>query len=273
MLSFVTWITEPLQHGFFVRALIAAVLVLAGASMLGFGILSRRYAYLGQGVSQSMLTGIAIGAFAGVNSTVAAFVAAVAAAALINRLGAVKGLGSDAAVAVVASAGLSLGVALISADRTRAVNLTNLLFGNVLGVTWPEVFTLAFAVTLAVVFSVIFGRRLALSALAPQVAAAHGVNVARLEMFRLVVIALVTSASVQVVGVTLVVAALVIPAATAALITSTLGAAHVAAGAIGAFTAVFGLFLSYWFDISSGPAVVLTGTGIYLGALLLRQLR
>lgn len=261
------WVSDPLQLSFFVRALVAAVLVMAGGSVLGFGVLTRRYAYLGQGVSQSMLGGVAIGAGVGVGANVSAFVGAVTAAALIGLLGRVRGLGADAAVAVVASAALSVGVAVISADRSRAVNLNNLLFGNVLGVSWSEVALLAVAVGAAAVFSVTNGRRLALASLAPAVAVAHGVNVRRLELARLVTLALVTAASVQVVGVTLVVAALVLPAATAAAITRTLGGAHVAAAAAGVTSGVAGLYLSYWYDIPSGPAVVLTGTGLYLAVL------
>jgi len=268
-----TWLTEPFQHGFFLRAVLAAVFVLIAASMLGFGTLTKRYAYLGQGVSQSMLAGIAVGTVAGLNGTFSAFVAAVIAALLIAAVGKVNGLGPDAAVAIISSAGLSVGVALISADRTRAVNLNNLLFGNVLGVTWTEVFILAGAATFTSIFCVLNGRRLALSALAPDVAAAHGVPVRRLEMQRLLVVALATSASVQVVGVTLVVAALVIPAATASLLTRTLGATHVVAVVAGAFSAFSGLLISYWFDVASGPAVILTATVLYAATLILRTSR
>jgi manganese/iron transport system permease protein len=270
MTDILTWLTEPFQHSFYIRAVLASFLVLVAASILGFGILTKKFSYLGQGVSQSMLAGIAIGTFAGSNATLSAFVAAIISAVLIANLGRVRGLGADAAVAIVASTGLSLGVALISADRSRSVNLTNLLFGNVLGVTWPEVVALAAAATVATTFSVYNGRKLALSALSSDVATAHGIAVKNLEMQRLVVISLVTSASVQVVGVTLVVAALVIPAATAALVTSTVGGAHTAATAVGAFTALAGLYISYWFDVASGPAVVLTSAVLYTIALLSR---
>jgi ABC-type Mn2+/Zn2+ transport system permease subunit len=264
---------EPLASGFFVRGLAAAVLVMIGGAALGFGVLTRRYAYLGQGVSQSMLAGIAVGATVGAGATISAFAAAVVAAALISLLGRVRGLGPDAAVAVVASAAMSVGVAIISADRTRAVNLNNLLFGNVLGVTWNEVVILSVAVVAASTFTFTQGRRLALASIAPSVALAHGVNVRRIEMYRLVTLALVTAAAVQIVGVTLVVAALVLPAATAAVFTRTLGTAHTAAVACGVVVAVAGLYLSYWRDLASGPSVVIAGTVLYAASLLVSSFR
>lgn len=266
-------ITDPLATSFFIRGLVAAVVVMVGGAVLGFGVLTRRYAYLGQGVSQSMLAGVAIGTITGVSATISAFLAAIMAAALISLLGRVRGLGADAAVALIASAAMSIGVAVISADRSRAVNLNTLLFGNVLGVTWNEVAILGSSVLAATAFSVGQGRRLALAAISPQVALAHGVDVRRLEMYRLVTMSLVTAASVQIVGVTLVVAALVLPAATAALITRTLGVAHLAAVCVAVTVAVAGLYVSYWYDIASGPAIVITGTALYALALVTGALR
>ena len=268
-----SFITDPLTNSFFVRGIIAAVLVMAGGGILGFGVITRRYAYLGQGVSQSMLAGVALGTIVGVGSTIAAFIAAVTAAGLISRLGRVRGLGADASVAIVASAAMSVGVTVISADRSRAVNLNNLLFGNVLGVTWSEVAILGTAVVTASTFTLVQGRRLALASISPSVAQAHGINVRRLELMRLVTLSLVTAASVQIVGVTLVVAALVIPAAIASLFARTLGASHLVATWSGVLIAILGLYLSFWFDVASGPAVVMTGTALYAASLLGTGLR
>jgi ABC-type Mn2+/Zn2+ transport system permease subunit len=272
MSSALTWLTEPYQFGFFVRGLITAVLVLIGGAMLGFGVLTRRTAYFGQGVSQAMLAGVALGASFSLGSTVSAFAAALVAAALITLLARTGRIGTDAAIAVVSSALFSIGVVVISSDRSRAVNLTNLLFGNVLGVTWSELAVLAVAVAGASCFSIYHGRQLALAAIAPQVAAAHGVPVRRLELLRQLTLALVTAASVQVVGVTLVVAALVLPAAVGTVLTRTLGGAHVVAVTAACITGVAGLYVSYWFDLASGPAVVLTGTTLYLAALIVARL-
>jgi iron/zinc/copper transport system permease protein len=272
MTSILTWVSEPLQLGFFVRGLLTAVLVLIGGAMLGFGILTRRSAYFGQGVSQAMLAGVALGSALSLGATISAFVAAIGAAVLITLLARTGRLGTDASIAIVSSALFSVGVVVISFDRTRAVNLMNLLFGNVLGVTWTELLFLAVAVTGASLFSIGHGRRLALAAIAPPVATAHGVAVRRLELFRQLTLALVTAASVQVVGVTLVVAALVLPAAVGTTLSRTLGGTHLLAVAAACVTGVVGLYVSFWFDLASGPAVVLTATVLYLAALTTARL-
>ena len=137
-----------------------------------------------------------------------------------------------------------------------------------LGVTWTELAILATAVLFASTFSVVNGRKLALCASAPQVAVAHGLHVRRLELFRLLTLALVTAAAVQVVGVTLVVAALVLPAAVGAALTRTLGSAHLVAVLAAVLFGVVGLYVSFWSDLPSGPAVVLTGTAMYMVAVI-----
>lgn len=256
--------------GFFTRGLVAALLVMVGGGILGFGVLTRRFAYLGQGISQSMLAGVAIGSILGLNSTIAAFAGALAAALMIASLARVRGLGSDASVAIVASMAMSIGVAIISTNRSKSVNLNNLLFGNVLGATWGEVILLGIFVTLASSFAVLQGRRLALAAINPLVAEAHGINVGRIEFYRLVTLAMITAGSVQIVGVTLVVAALVLPPAIASLFCRTLGGTHIVAMIAGLMMGVIGLYLSYWYDIPSGPAVVITGTLLYGFSLGLR---
>lgn len=263
-----TFFSEPLTTGFFLRGLVAALLVMAGGAVLGFGVLTKRHAYLGQGVSQSMLAGVAIGSIIGLNTTIAAFAAAAGSAAIISSLARVRGIGSDASVAIVASASMSIGVAIISADRSRAVNLNNLLFGNVLGVTWLEVVLLGFIVTLASIFALTQGRKLALASISPVVAQAHGVNVRRIELYRLLTLSMVTAGSVQIVGVTLVVASLVLPPAIASLFARTLGGTHLLAIWVAISIAVIGLYLSYWYNIASGPAVVISGTALYSLSLL-----
>lgn len=263
-------ITEPLANSFFIRGIIAAILVMIGGAVMGFGVITKRYAYLGQGVSQSMLAGVALGAVLGTGSTISAFIAAIIAATIISKLSKVKALGADTSVAIIASAAMSIGVIIISSDRSRNVNLNNILFGNVLGVSKTDLLILTLSVVTASSFNIINGRRLALACMSPSVAQAHGVNVRRIELQRLLMLSLVTAASVQIVGVTLVVAALVIPAATASLLTRTLGSAHLLAAIIATLIAIFGLYLSYWFDLASGPSVVITGTIIYTLAHFLK---
>jgi ABC-type Mn2+/Zn2+ transport system permease subunit len=260
-------VTEPLKLRFFQFGLLAAILAMAAGAAVGFPVVMKREAYFGQGVGQAMIAGVAVGAFLDLPAAPSAFLGAAVAAVLITLLGRRRLVGSDTAIAVVASTAFALGVAVISSDRERGINVSNVLFGNVLGVTGGDVLTLLVATVVAWLFTWWAGRRLALSAAVPQVAAAHGVPVARLEFLRTLVLALVTATTVQVVGVTLVVVALVFPAATASLLARTLASTQVTALLTGVLTGAVGMYISYWTDIASGPAIVLTAAGALILAV------
>ena len=93
----------------------------------------------------------------------------------------------------------------------------------------------------------------------------------RAEFFRtllLVLLALTIVVSMQTVGVGLAAAMLVTPGATAYLLTRRLPAMMVVSGVIGAVSAIVGLYASYYLNIASGAAVVLTATFFFLLAFL-----
>jgi ABC-type Mn2+/Zn2+ transport system permease subunit len=254
---------EPLQLQFFQLGLLAAVLTLLAGAGVGFTVVLRRETYFGQGVGQAMIAGVAVGTF----FELPAAAGSLAAAAMIAVLARFRRVESDTAIAVVASSAFALGVAVISSDRERGVNITNVLFGNVLGVTVADVATLALAALAAWGLALLAVRRLTLISAAPRVAVAHGVAVARLELARTVTLAGVTAAAVQVVGVTLVVVALVLPAATAALVARTLLGFHAVAASAAVLVGVVGMYVSYWSDIASGPAIVLTAAAVFSATL------
>lgn len=271
--SWVGVLTDPLALRFFVFGLLASALALLAGAAAGFGVVLRGESYLGQGIGQAMIAGVAVGSLLGAGVTPAAFAGAALAAICITLISRSKLLRVDTVIAVVSSTSFSLGVAVISSNRSSSVNITNVLFGNVLGVGGTDVLLLGLVALLAWGFAVFTTRRLTLAACAPSVAVAHRAGSARLGAARVLVLAVVVAASVQVVGVTLVVVALVFPAATASLTTRTLFASHLVAAVVACCAALIGMYVSYWADIASGPAIVRTATVLLLAAALLSMLR
>ena len=262
-------VLEPLGYEFFPRALLAAVLVLVLGSLAGPGVRARRQVYLGHGVSQAMLLGVAVAAVQGTRSwlvPLAATLAAVVAAGLVALLE--RHLESDVAIAVTGSGMLAVGVTVLSVLRERTVNVSNLLFGNVLGVSWSDVAVLGATVVVTGVFYISAARRLALLGVSRDVAVAHGVRVRRLEVVQTIAVAASVAAFVQVAGTLLAVSALVLPTAIAQLRSRTLVSVHVIGALAAIFAAVTGLYVSYWTDIPSGPATSLVLTAVLLVALV-----
>lgn len=258
---------DPFEFAFFGRALLAAVLVGAVTGALGPFVIVRRMAYIGQGLSQSVLggVGIALTYGAGLYSGAAAATLVAATAIYVTRR---RGVPADTAIGIVASTMFAAGVAVISANRDRSLNIANLLFGNILGVTRNDLILVAVVVAVTTGLLAVNYKQLLAATHNPTVAAAHGVRVGRMEILFNLLLALAVVTALQVLGVLLVAATLLLPAATSSLVYRSFGRLVVGSIGMGVAMGVVGLYISYYHDIASGPAIVLTGAAVFLTVAL-----
>jgi ABC-type Mn2+/Zn2+ transport system permease subunit len=262
------WLAAPLAYEFMQRGLLASLIVGVLCAVVGCYVVLRSMAFLGDAMAHAILPGVAIAYLLKGDLTVGALVAAVAVAlgiGLLSRRGTIK---EDTAIGILFAAALSLGVVLISTIRTYAVDLTHILFGNVLGVSTGNLWlTIGLSVVVLGVVVLLYKPFLVL-AFDPVLAATLRLPAELLRHLLLILLALTIVVSMQTVGVGLVAAMLVTPAATAYLVTRRLGAMMLVSASIGALSSVAGLYFSYYANVASGAAVVLTATAIFLVVFL-----
>jgi ABC-type Mn2+/Zn2+ transport system permease subunit len=258
------WLAEPLAFDFMQRGLAASVMVGVLCALVGCYVVLRSMAFLGDALAHAILPGVAVSYLLKGNLIFGALGAAVAVAlgiGLFSRRGRIR---EDTAIGILFAAALALGVAMISTMKTYAVDLTHILFGNVLGVSREDLWLTA-ALGLVVVCTVLLlYKQFLLISFDPVLAKTLGLRVELLRNLLLVLIAVTVVVSLQSVGVGLVAAMLVTPAATAHLLTRRLPVMMALAAGIGAVSSVAGLYLSYSIDIASGAAVVLVSTLIFV---------
>jgi len=258
------WLTMPLRYGFMQRGLLAALMVGVLCAVVGCYVVLRSMAFLGDAISHAILPGVAVAYLLKGNLLVGALFAAVAVAlgiGFFSRLGKVK---EDTAIGILFAAALALGVALISTIRTYAVDLTHILFGNVLGVSTGDLrLTAGLGLVILTTVVALYKEFLVIS-FDPVLAATLRLPAELLRNLMLVLLALAIVVSLQTVGVGLVAAMLVTPAATAYLVTRRLPAMMLLSAALGAFSGVAGLYASFYLNVASGAAIVLVATGVFL---------
>ena len=262
------WLTQPFTLEFMQRALIASLIVGVVCSVLGCFVVLRAMAFLGDALAHAILPGVAIAYLLGANLLAGALVAALVVAVgigLFSRRGAVK---EDTAIGILFAAALALGVVLISTVRSYAVDLTHILFGNVLGVSTGDLWLTGIlaAAVLATVF--LLYKEFLLSSFDPVLAHTLGRRPELLRFVMLILLALTVVVSLQTVGVGLVAAMLVTPAATAYLLTRRLSRMMALSAVVGAASSVAGLYFSYYLNVASGAAVVLTATVVFMVAFV-----
>ena len=259
------------EYAFAERALAAAVIVGLLCGLLGFFVILRRLAFIGVGISHSAIGGVAVGLMLGVDPGLSAAVFSVAVALGMFSVARDRRLGEDAIIGVFLSASMALGLLLVGMHHGYQKDLFAYLFGSLLSVSSGDLVTLgALAAIVASVIAVSF-REMLFIAFDDEVARAYNRPVDLLDAVLIVVLALTVVAGVRVVGVLLVEALLVVPAATAALWTLDFRRQVALSMALGAASAVSGLWLSNAFDVPAGAAIVLVAVSTFFLSWLLRR--
>jgi ABC-type Mn2+/Zn2+ transport system permease subunit len=210
---------------------------------------------------------------AGLLVVIGALVAAIVVALGIGFFTRGSTIKEDTAIGILFAAALSLGVALITSIQSYAVDLTHILFGDVLGVSPADLWLIA-GLSLLILLSVgLFYKQFLVISFDPVLAATLRLPAELLRNFMLVLLALTVVVSLQTVGVSLAAAMLVTPAATAYLLTRRLWPMMLLSAAIGAVSSIMGLYVSYYVNIVSGSAIVLIATAFFLLAFIWKRMR
>lgn len=277
MVKLLQWLVEPLQYAFMVRGLIAAVLVGIVCAVVGTYVVLRGMAFFGDALAHAILPGVAVGYLIGGGERGplfwAGFVTAILASLGIGALTKNSKIKEDTAIGIIFAGSFALGIALISTVRSYSVDLTHFLFGDVLGVSGDSLLLTALFGGLILITVAAFYKEFMVLSFDPILAATLRLPARFFEYLLLILIAVAIVVSLQTVGVALMVAMLVTPAATAYLLTKRLPVMMALAAGIAAFSGVVGLYLSYYWSVASGAAIVLTCTAIFCGVWAIQARR
>lgn len=258
------WLTDPISYAFMQRSLLASMMVGILCAVIGCYVVLRGMAFMGDALAHAILPGIAIAYLLHGSLLLGGLIAAIIVALGIGFFSRQGELKEDTAIGILFAAALALGVALISTIRTYATDLTHILFGNVLGVSPSDLWLTAGMSGGVLVAIFLFYKELLVISFDPVLAATLRLPAELLRNFLLVLLALTVVVSLKTVGVGLVAAMLVTPGATAYLLTRRLPAMMAVAAVIGAISGITGMYLSFYANIASGAAVVLTASAIFL---------
>jgi len=259
----------PLEHAFFLRALLAAVIVGTVCAVVGTYVVLRGLAFIGDAISHAAFPGV-VGAFLlKVPFLLGAGIAAIGTALAIGYVSRRSRLRTDTTIGVLFAGTFALGVFLFSTIEGYVADLFSFLFGYLLSTSNDDLIALVLLGGFVLATVAILWKELLYATFDPLGAAAAGVRVDWLESLFLALVAVTIVISLQAVGIILVVAMLVTPAATAQLLAVRFGRMMAIAVAIGIGSAIAGLYLSFWLDAASGATIVLVMTAAFLLAFAL----
>jgi zinc/manganese transport system permease protein len=259
----------PWALGFMRRALAGCLALSVSGPPLGVFLVLRRMSLMSDVLQHGILPGIALGAIAGGLSVWAmglgGVLAGLGVALLAGWLARATAGREDSQLAGVYLLALAAGVALVSARR--GVDLTQLLFGSVLGVDDAALLAMAAVATVVLPALALIWRPLVLESFDPGFLAAAGGRGGLWHLGFLALVVLCVVAGFVALGTLMSVGLMMLPAVAARHFSPGLGGQVRAAVALAATASCAGLLLSFHADIPAGPAIVLAAGALWLAAL------
>ncbi len=261
------WILEPLSYEFMRNAVIIGVLIGILCPVVGIYLIVQRMSLLGDVMAHSVLPGLAIAFYLKINILIGAFTSGMISAVLIAWLRSQTRVKVDAVMALMFSSFFALGVMLITMLRQK-VDLDSFLFGNILSVTTDDVWRTAIITVVILAIAKLVYKEMLFYTFDPVGAEAMGLPVNLIYLGLMAAVTLTIIASMQTVGVVLVVSMLIGPGITAYLLVKELHQIMGLGAVLGIAASMSGMYASYYFNVPSGPAIVLLNMTFFLLALM-----
>jgi len=248
-------ITDAFEPAFMQRALLAGLVAVVATSLVGTWVVLRGLSFLGDALAHGVIPGIALAVLWGFSPILGALVAALIMSGLVTFVSSRTAVREDTGIGLLFVGMLSLGIIIVSRAGSFSTEVTSLLFGDVLGVTWEDVRGQAVAASIVVIATVVLYRPFLALTFNRDKATSLGMRPGAAHLALLTLLAVSIVASFQAVGTLLVFGLLVGPPATATLVARKVPIVMIASTLFGAAAVVLGLFVSYHWDTAAGATI------------------
>jgi len=266
------WLTAPFELAFQQRALVGGSLAAIALALVGTWVVIRGMSFLGDALVHGVVPGIALAILLDFNVLIGAVAAVVVMLFGINLVHRQTAFSEDTSIGLLFVGMLGIGVILISRTESYAGNLTEILFGDALGVTSGDIALLGVLSVITLIVSALLYRPFLVLSFNEQKSQLLGLRPRLAHGALLALLALAIIGSYQTVGTLLVFGLLVGPPATAALIVRRVPLMMLLASAIGVLSVFAGLIISYHADTSGSATIAVFPILLFFAVLGVRSL-
>ncbi len=273
MTELLAQVREAVQYGFVQRAVIAGCFMALGCSFLGVFLVLRRFSLIGDGLAHVSFATVAIGLLLHAQPMVVSIPLVALASLAILELNEKAKVFGDAAIGLVSSFGIALGVIIASTAGGFNVDLFSYLFGNILSVSAFEVRLTAVISVIVVLVTVLFYHDLFSITFDEDYARVTGIKVRAVNKLLIVLTSLVIVLGIKIVGTMLVSSLIILPAISALQVVRSFRATIALAGIFAVLSVLVGIFVSYVLDYPSGATIVMVNFVFFIGSFLYGKIK
>ncbi len=273
MMNIFQQIQEALQYAFIQRAIIAGCFIALGCSFLGIFLVLRRFSLIGDGLAHVSFATVALGLLLHAQPMVVSIPLVGLASLIILKLNEKTAVYSDAAIGLVSSFGIALGVIIASTAGGFNVDLFSYLFGNILSVSNFEVWmTVVISFFVALVVALFYHDLFAIT-FDEEYAQVSGIKVRMVNRILILLTSLIVVLGIKIVGTMLISSLIILPAIAALQVARSFRATIALAGALAVISVITGIFTSYILNLPSGATIVMVNFLFFIVLFFYRRVK
>lgn len=259
-------IAELFSYPFIVRAVIVGTLVSLCASLLGVSLVLKRYSMIGDGLSHVGFGALAVATAMNVAPLTVSVPVVMLAAFLLLRISETKGtkIKGDAAIALISTSSLALGVIVVSLTTGLNTDVCNYMFGSILAMSKSDV-TLSIVLSVAVlILFVVFYNKIFAVTFDETFAKAVGIKTNLYNMLLALLTAITIVLGMRMMGVLLISSLIIFPALTSMRLCKKFKTVTISSAVISVICFFIGIVISYQFATPTGASIVVVNIAAFI---------
>lgn len=264
---------EFINYTFMKNALIAIILVSPIFAILGTMIVNNKMTFFSDALGHSAICGIAIGTILGIsNVNISMIFFAIVFALLLNWVKNKTTYGADTIISVFSSIAIALGLAIL-AQSGNFNKYSSYLVGDILSITNVEILYVFLTFITVMIFWYFTFNKLNVISINTSLAKSRGINIKLIDNIFVILIAIIVMISIRWIGILLINSLLILPAASSRNIAKNMRTYHLYSVIFSIFSGMLGLILSYYYNIPTGPMIVMISGIIYFATFGLKRIK
>lgn len=263
---------EIFKEEFIQTALLGGIITAVLCAYLGVFVILKRIVFMGVALSQVAALGVALGLFIGIDPVMSAFILTLFALILFWLLFTEKNISREALLGFVYAFCAAVSVILVAKNPLAEARGLNLISGNLLYATWQDIKILAIASILILILHILFFKEFIFISFDKETALATGLKANLLDFLLYLTIGIAISLSMKICGVIFVFASLVMPALTSLSFVKKTPIIFAVSCLIAALCVLFGISLSYLWDLPSSPTIVVLYSLAFFAFLVVKSI-
>jgi len=256
-------LSEMFSYDFLVRAIIVGLLVSLCASLLGISLVLKRYSMIGDGLSHVGFGTLAIATALNAAPLAVSIPIVILAAFLLLRISENSTIKGDAAIALISTGSLAIGVVVISLTTGMNTDVCNYMFGSILAMSKSDVnLSVALAIVVLILFIVFYNKIFAVT-FDENFARATGTKTNIYNMLIALLTAVTIVLGMRMMGALLISSLIIFPALTSMRLCKTFKSVTICSAIVSVFCFFIGVIISYLYATPTGASVVIVNIVVF----------